>query len=65
MLTLPVIKYFDNQGPNIVRVIRDTMVSLFEHPGITIWKGIDQRWMFFEKFLKGLALIKFSNVVLY
>ena len=35
MLTFPVIKYFDNQGPKIVRMLREIMVSLFEHLGIT------------------------------
>ena len=64
MLTFPVIKYFDHQGPKIVHVLRDMMVSLFEHLGFTNWKGIDRRWMFVEKFLKGPYLIKFRNIVL-
>ena len=64
MLTFPVIKYFDNQGPKIFRVLRKMMVSLFEHLGITTWKVIDQSWMFVEKFQKVPALIKSSNVVL-
>ena len=64
ILTFPVIKYFDHQGPKIVCVICRIMVRLFEHLGITTWKGIDQRWMFVEEFYNGTALIKFSNVVL-
>ena len=63
-LNLLVIKYFDHQIPKIVSVLRRIMVRLFEHLGITTWKGIDQRWMFVEEFYNGTALIKFSNVVL-
>ena len=63
-LTFPAIKYFDHQGPKIVCVICRIMVRLFEHLGMTTWKGIDQRWMFVEEFYNGTALIKFSNVVL-
>ena len=35
MLTFPVIKYFDNQGPNIVHVIWNMMVNLYKNLGIT------------------------------
>ena len=63
-LTFPVMKYFDHQGPKIVRMLCEMMVSLFERLGITLWKGIYQRWMFVENFLKEPALIKCRNVVL-
>ena len=58
------IKYFDHQGPKIVRVLREIAVRVFEHFGITTWKGIYQMWMFVKKLLNGKVLIKFSNVVL-
>ena len=51
-LTFPVIKYVDHQGPQIVHMLHEMMVSLFGHLGITTWKGIEQRWIFIEKFLK-------------
>ena len=48
-ITSPVIKYFDHQGPKVVRVLRNIMVSVFEHLDITTWRDIDQRWMYVDK----------------
>ena len=64
ILTFPVIKYFDHQGPKIVHVLRDAMVGLFEKLGFTNWKGIDKRWMFVENIIKVPYLIKSRNIVL-
>ena len=50
--TFPVIKYFDYQGPKVIWVLREMTVSVFEHLGITTWKGIYQRWMFIEQVIK-------------
>ena len=63
-LTFAVIKYFDHQASKIIHVLRKMMVTVFEHLGITTWKGTEHRWIFVENFLKGPALIKFRNVVL-
>ena len=63
-LTFPVIIIFDYQGPKIVLVLREIMVILFYHLGITTCKVIYETWMFIENFLKGPALIKFMNAVL-
>ena len=63
-LTFPVIIIFDYQGPKIVLVLREIMVILFDHLGITTCKVIYETWMFIENFLKGPALIKFMNAVL-
>ena len=63
-LNLLVIKYFDHQIPKIVSVLRRIMVRLFEHLGITTWKGIYQRWVFVDNYLKETSLIKFRNFVL-
>ena len=45
-ITSPVIKYFYHQGPKVIHMLRDMTVSVFEHFGITTWKGIYQRWVF-------------------
>ena len=63
-LTFPVIKYFEHQGPKIVRVLREMTVVMFENIFIDSWI-IYQRWMLFEKFMKGPSLTKFRNNVLY
>ena len=62
--TFPVIKYFDHQGPKVIRVLREITVIVFEHLEITTWKGIDQRWMFIDQVLKGTDLTKFRNSML-
>ena len=56
--TFPVIKYFDHQGPKVVRVLCETTVSIFEHFVINTWKGIYQMWIDFGLVLKGLARTK-------
>ena len=63
-MTLPIINYFDHKGTVGVSVLRDTSVGIFEHLGIKYWDIISKRWMYFEKFLRALALKKFRNVVL-
>ena len=45
-------------------MLQKMTVSVFEHLGITTWRGIDQVWMYVEKVLKGTALTKFRNSVL-
>ena len=42
-LALSVIKYFDHQGPKIIRVLCNMMIMVFEHLGTTTCKGIYQR----------------------
>ena len=63
-LTFPLIKYFYNQGPKVIRVLCEITVSVFEHIGITTWKGIYQGRMFSDQVLKGLVLTKSSNTML-
>ena len=58
------IKYFDYQGPKVIWVLREMTVSVFEHLGITTWKGIYQRWMFIEQVIKGPDLTKFRKAML-
>ena len=45
-------------------MLRKIMVRVFEHLGITTWRGIYQRWMYVEQVLKGSALTKFRVSVL-
>ena len=63
-LNFPVIKYSCFQGPKVIRVLREMMVGIFEHLGVTTWKSIYHRWICFEKVLKGPALKKIRKDVL-
>ena len=63
-MTFPVIKYFDHQVPKVVHVICNMTVIVFDHLGITEWKGIDRSWMFFDQVLKGPAFTKSMNTML-
>ena len=63
-ITFPVNKSFYYQKPRVVRMLRKIMVRVFEHLGITNWRGIYQRWMYVEQVLKGSALTKFRVSVL-
>ena len=57
-------KYFDHQGPRAIRMLRFMTVSAFEDLGIKTWKGIDQRWVYFEQVLKLQCLTNIINGVL-
>ena len=46
-ITFLVIKYFGHQEPRVVCVLREIAVSVFGQLGITTWKGIDQRWVYY------------------
>ena len=35
------IKYFDHQGPKVVRVMHEIIIMIFEHLENTTWKDID------------------------
>ena len=59
------IKSFDRQGPRVVRMLHEIMVIVFDHLGITTWRGIDQRWLNVEKVLKIKSLTKSRNDVIY
>ena len=48
----------------VVCLLHEMMVSVFEHLGITNWRGIYQRWVFVENVLKETYLTKSRNAVL-
>ena len=51
-VAFPVIIYVDHQIPKAIHVLREIMISIFDHLGITTYKIIDQRWNSFVRFLK-------------
>ena len=54
----------DNQAPEVVRVLHEMTVIMFEHLGITKCKVIDQMWVFIDQVLKGLAWTKLGNAII-
>ena len=46
-------------------VICDINFGISEHPGTSFWDNIDKRWVYFDKVLRGTALTRFRNKVLY
>ena len=46
-------------------MLQNMSVDISEHPGIISWDNIDKRWIYFEKFLRGPALTKFINTIIY
>ena len=48
---LPVITNFYHEGPNVVNVICDLMLGIFEHLGITFSFDVDVRIKYIERIL--------------
>ena len=60
-MTFPVIKSFDYEVPNFISVLHDMNIGIFDNLGITSWKGMDKRWIYFGQVLRVPILTKFRN----
>ena len=54
---------FYHEGPNVFNVMRDLMLCIFEHLGITSSLDADDRVKYIERILKGESQKKFKSVL--
>ena len=54
---------FNHGGPAVVSAMRDLIVGVFDHLGITSPMGVDKRVAYMQIIFKGATVLKYREVL--